>query len=61
MTSPNEPRRYSFNDWQTLNAFQADIETLLMKTGWRLLEYSPERRRGRDRRGLPRLLERRRW
>ena len=61
MTSPNEPKRYSFKDWQSLNSFQADLEALLMKTGWRLLEYSPERRRKQDRRGFPRLQERRRW
>ena len=61
MTSPNEPRRYSFKDWATLNSFHADIEAFLLKTGWTLLQYSPERRRGRDRRGRPRLQERRRW
>jgi hypothetical protein len=61
MTSPNEPRRYSFKDWQTLNTFQADIEAYLMKSGWKLLQYSPERRQGHDRRGLRRLQERRRW
>jgi hypothetical protein len=61
MTSPNEPRRYSFKDWATLDSFHADLEAFLLKTGWTLLQYSPERRRGRDRRGFPRLEERRRW
>jgi hypothetical protein len=61
MTSPNEPRRYSFKDWSTLNAFQADMEAFLLNAGWTLLQYSPERRRGRDRRTLPRREDRRRW
>ena len=61
MTSPTQPRRYSFNDWPTLNAFQADMEAFLLKTGWTLIQYWPERRGGRDRRGFPRLEERRRW
>jgi hypothetical protein len=61
MTCPNEPRRYSFKDWATLDSFHADLEAFLLKTGWSLLQYSPERRRGRDRRGFPRLEERRRW
>ena len=61
MTAPNQPRRYSFKDWSSLNAFQADIEARLLNTGWTLLQYSPERRRGRDRRGRPRIDDRRRW
>jgi hypothetical protein len=61
MTSPNHPQRYSFRDWSSLNAFQTDIEARLLNTGWTLLQYSPERRRGRDRRGRPRIDDRRRW
>jgi hypothetical protein len=61
MTDPNQPRRYSFNDWSSLNAFQADIEARLLNTGWTLLQYSPERRRGRNRRSRPRVDDRRRW
>ena len=61
MTRPNEPRRYTFTDWSTLDSFHADLEAVLLNTGWSLLQYSPERRRGRDRRGFPRLQERRRW
>jgi len=61
MTDPNQPRRYSFNDWSSLNAFQADIEARLLNTGWTLLEYSPERRRRRNRRSRPRVDDRRRW
>ena len=61
MTAPNQPQRYSFKDWSSLNTFQADIEALLLNTGWTLLQYSPERRRERDRRGRPRIDDRRRW
>ena len=61
MTAANQPRRYSFKDWATLKAFQADIEARLLNTGWTLLQYSPERRRGRDRRDRPRHEDRRRW
>ena len=60
MTSPDDPRRYSFNDSATLNAFQSDIEAFLFNTGWTLLQYSPERRRGVDRRSRARAHERRR-
>jgi hypothetical protein len=60
MTAPNQPRRYSFKDWPTLKAFQADIEARLLNTGWTLLQYSPERRLGRDRRGRRRHEDRRR-
>jgi hypothetical protein len=41
--------------------FQADMETLLLRTGWSFSEFSPERRSGAERRGFPRLAERRRW
>ena len=61
MTSPTDPQRYSFNDLSTLKSFQAEIEAFLIKSGWTLLQYSPERRRGgQDRRGFPRQEERRR-
>src|SRR4030095_13278916 len=55
------PRNYSFADPAALAKFQADMEAFLLQTGWTLEKYSPERRRGRDRRGFPRLRERRRW
>ncbi len=60
MTSPDDPRRYSFNDAATLHSFQSDIEAFLLSTGWTLLQYSPERRRGVDRRRRARSRERRR-
>ena len=53
---------YRFADGSSLRAFQADMEAFLRKTGWTLLEYSPERRRqDQDRRHFPRLGERRKW
>lgn len=59
---PDDDRReYRFRDVPALLAFQADMEAFLLKTGWALMKYSPERRGGRDRRGFPRLAERRRW
>ena len=60
-TGDGEPRRYSFTESPALESFQGDMEAFLLQTGWTFLECSPERRRGRDRRGFPRLAERRRW
>ena len=60
-TPGNGQRQYSFKDVRTLDSFHASMEAFLLRTGWTLLTYSPERRRGRDRRGFPRLAERRRW
>jgi hypothetical protein len=61
VVTPGEEREYRFADLSTLISFQADMETFLLKTGWTLLKFSPERRAGRDRRRFPRLEERRRW
>ena len=55
------PRSYFFNDATSLVAFQSDMEAFLVRTGWSLLEFSPDRRTGMDRRKFPRLIERRRW
>jgi hypothetical protein len=58
----DQVQEYRFADASSLRVFQADMEAFLLKTGWTLLEYSPERRlRDRDRRRFPRLVERRRW
>jgi hypothetical protein len=59
--SGEEPRRYPFDNSSSRDAFQADMVAFLLSTGWTLLKFAPERRRGRDRRGFPRLDERRRW
>jgi hypothetical protein len=56
------PRSYFFRDPDRLEVFQRDMETLLLKTGWSFVDYTPEKRRGRDRRGWPRKAnDRRRW
>jgi hypothetical protein len=56
------PRSYFFRDFNRLEVFQRDMETLLLKTGWTFQAYSPDRRAGRDRRGWPRRSnDRRRW
>ena len=55
------PRVSLFSDPAALTRFQSDMEELLLHTGWMLLRFEPERRRGRDRRLFPRVRERRRW
>jgi hypothetical protein len=55
------PRSYFFNDATSLVAFQSDMEAFLVRTGWSLLEFAPDRRSGGDRRQFPRISERRRW
>lgn len=56
------PRSYHFKELGRLEVFQRDMETLLLKTGWSFSVYSPDRRRGRDRRSWPRRAnDRRRW
>jgi len=57
----DERREYRFPDDDALMQFQADMEEFLLTTGWTLLKFGPERRRGLDRRRFPRLEERRRW
>jgi hypothetical protein len=55
------PHTYRFDEMMALVNFQCDMEALLLKTGWTFVEFSPERRTGRERRTWPRLTERRRW
>jgi hypothetical protein len=55
------PRVHAFPDLLALTRFQTDMEHFLVWTGWSFVEFSPERRSGRDRRKWPRLEERRRW
>jgi hypothetical protein len=61
LTAVDRPRRYQFDDLSKLIRFQADMETFLLRTSWAFERFSPETRRGRDRRGFPRLDDRRRW
>ncbi len=57
----DERRAYAFAELEELINFQCDMEAMLIGTGWSFLEFSPERRSGRDRRSWPRLTDRRRW
>jgi hypothetical protein len=61
VTENGTPRSFFFSDLDRLVAFQADMEAFLVRSGWSLLGFSPDRRRGRDRRHFPRPTERRRW
>jgi hypothetical protein len=54
-------RSFTFKDLDRLVAFQSDMESFLVRTGWTFSAFEPDRRAGRDRRHMPRLSERRRW
>ena len=57
-----DPRTHHFRDLASLVQFQCDMEEFLLKTGWSFEEFSPDRRKGGDRRGFPRIdNDRRRW
>jgi hypothetical protein len=54
------PRTYTFEEETRLNSFQSDMQTFLVRTGWRFVGFQPERRSHfHDRRGAERLCERR--
>jgi hypothetical protein len=56
------PRSYFFREYDRLETFQKDMETLLLKTGRSFVSYEPDRRAGGDRRDFPRRSnDRRRW
>jgi hypothetical protein len=56
------PRTTFFTDIDRLASFQHDFEAFLLATGWTFESFSPDRRRGRERRHFSRLLtDRRRW
>lgn len=61
VTTNGSARNFEFTDPEAARRFQADMEALLLHTGWSFAGFTPERRSGRDRRGFPRLNERRRW
>ena len=61
VTTNGTARSFNFTDREAARRFQSDMEALLLRTGWSFVGFSPERRTGRDRRGFPRLNERRRW
>lgn len=57
-----ESRTVTFSGLAALVQFQRDMEAFLVKTGWALARFTPDRRTGADRRGFPRVEpDRRRW
>jgi hypothetical protein len=55
------PRAFRFANSDRLMTFQNDMEAFLVRTGWSLENFTPDRRRA-DRRGFPReTCDRRRW
>ncbi|SRR5689334_1937695 len=56
------PRSFAFTDFERLVLFQSDMESFLVRTGWTLASFAPDRRTGGDRRQFPRVHpDRRRW
>lgn len=54
------PKTYTFDQKARLNSFQSDMQSFLVRTGWRFVGFRPERRsRFRDRRSTERVCERR--
>jgi len=62
VTENGRPRTFTFRDLERLVAFQNDMEEFLVRTGWSLADFAPDRRTGCDRRTMPREgNDRRRW
>ena len=61
VTRDGASRTIPFDDLPALVKFQGDMDTFLLRTGWLLMRYEPDRRR-HERRGFPRDgNDRRRW
>ena len=61
VTRDGVSRTIEFPELPALVRFQTDMDTFLLRTGWLLLTYAPDRRR-RERRKFPRTgNDRRRW
>jgi len=61
-TGDGVPRAHRFEEEDQFLVFQSDLQYMLVHSGWTLVEFAPDRRTGRDRRGFPRKLnDRRRW
>jgi hypothetical protein len=61
VSSPTEETmEHDFDSAEALLGYQLDYEQQLAADGWKLVEFSPERRSGRDRRMVPRFGEDRR-
>jgi hypothetical protein len=54
VSSEAHRRVFTFDDIDTLTAFQCNFEAHLVDSGWTLLDFTPERRSGRERRARPR-------
>jgi hypothetical protein len=62
ITNAEGSRSVSFKEFAALVTFQANMEQFLVRTGWSLATFKPERRRYQDRRLFPRVQpDRRRW
>jgi hypothetical protein len=61
VTDNGRVRTFRFGDFERLVIFQSDMEAFLVRTGWSLADFTPDRRRA-DRRSFPRVTnDRRRW
>ena len=59
---PEGARELPFVNLEALERFQNTMETFLLRTGWTLASFSPDRRTPLDRRTFPRMTnDRRRW
>ncbi len=59
---PEGVREFPFESLEALERFQETMETFLLRTGWTLTSFSPDRRTLHDRRTFPRITnDRRRW
>jgi hypothetical protein len=62
VAKPDGERQMRFASDDALHRFQSDMEAFLVRTGWSLAAFSPERRSAHDRRSFPRETnDRRRW
>jgi hypothetical protein len=52
--APADARTHDFDTPLALLEFQLEFEAQLMRSGWYLEAFSPERRSGHDRRQIPR-------
>ena len=60
--SDDTARRVPFEDVAALIVFESDMQAFLVRTGWTLTEFTPERRGYTERRTFPRReVDRRRW
>ncbi len=62
ITGDEGSRTIAFRDFEALVTFQMNMEQFLVRTGWSLAAFAPDRRRYQDRRWFPRVHpDRRRW